>query len=85
MIYDTKLEWVKDFNKYPEEQQKVLLALSHPEYKWRAKERLQAVTGLDREALETALTGLMKEDLVQPSFSKNKNIIFGIKQRVGSK
>ena len=82
MSYQTNLGWVHQLKDFSAEQRKILLALSDDRYKWRAMDRLQAVTGLDRESLDTALTHLMTKDLIRPAFSAKYNIIFGLRERV---
>ena len=67
------------------EQQMIIQALSGDEYEWRTAERLLAVTGLRNEALSAALTQLLREDVVKPSFSKKHNLIFGLRERVEKK
>lgn len=85
MNYNTNLKWLRRFGQFSPEQQKILLALSNEQYKWRAKERLRVVTALEPEVLDNALTQLMKNEIVRPSFSKKKNIVFGLRERVDTK
>ncbi len=66
------------------EQQKIVQALSDAQYQWRSLERLTAVTGLEKEALDAALTQLLKKNIVKPAFGK-RSIIFGLRARVDSK
>jgi len=73
---------MNQIGQFTPEQQKALLALSHDKYKWRTKERLMSVTGLNEASLEKALSELLGEDLIRPSFSREKNIIFGLAERV---
>jgi hypothetical protein len=82
-VYETALIWLKRLGEFSEGEKKVLLALSNTKYKWRTKDRLLDVTGLPPAELESMLAGLIAKDLVRPSFSKNKNIIFGLRERVG--
>lgn len=83
MRYLTNLQWQKNFGNYNNLQQKVLLALSTEEYKWRTKQKLVTATGLKEEELDEVLADLMSNDVIRPSFSKNRNIIFGLRERVG--
>jgi len=83
MGYLTNLNWLQRLDDFTPEEQKVMLGLSDDKYKWRTKDRLKDVTGLDARAFESSLAALIKRDLVRPSFSKNKNIIFGLRERVG--
>ena len=85
MSYQTDLKWLGKLSNFSTEQQKVLLALSDERYKWRAKDRLAAVTALEPEKLDDVLALLIKNDVVRPSFSKNRNIIFGLRERVDPK
>ncbi len=85
MNYNTNLKWLTQFSQFSPEQQKILLALSNEQYKWRAKDRLRAVTALEPEVLDNALAQLMKKNVVRPSFSKKRNIIFGLRERVDTK
>ncbi len=85
MSYQTNLNWVEKLSHFSTEQQKILLALSDDRYKWRAKDRLAAVTALEPGTLDDALAQLIKNNVVQPSFSKNRNIIFGLRERVDPK
>ncbi len=66
------------------EQQKIVQALSDTEYKWRSLKRLAAVTGLKKDALDAALTQLLKKNIVKPAFGK-RSIVFGLRERVGKK
>jgi hypothetical protein len=74
--------WQKRLSDFTTEEQKVLLALSNSKYKWRTRERLLEVTGFDAKTLDTTLSRLIGKDLVRPSFSKKKEIIFGLRERV---
>ena len=85
MSYDIHLGWLSQMQTFSPEQQKVLLALSNEKYKWRAKDRLRAVTALDTTTLDTTLAQLLKQGVVRPSFSKKRNIIFGLRERVDAK
>ena len=82
-VYKTDLTWLQRLGEFSEGEKKVLLALSNAKYRWRTKDRLSDVTGLPPAELESMLAGLIAKDLVRPSFSKNKNIIFGLRERVG--
>ena len=84
MKYNVKgLNWAKNMEQYDEDEQKILLALSHNDYKWRTKERLGSATGLEKTVLEQKLAKLIDNEVVRPSFSKTKNLIFGLTDRVG--
>jgi hypothetical protein len=83
--YRSDLEWQRHLEKFTPEEQKVLLALSHSRYSWRTRDRLLEVTGFDRKTLDTTLSRLISKDLVRPSFSTKKQIIFGLRERVDRK
>lgn len=83
MSYRTDLKWMKDLGRFDETKRKLLLALSHDKYKWRTRNRLIAVTQLSEEEVDDALSNLITEGLVRPSFSKSKDIIFGLRELVG--
>ena len=83
MAYLTNLRWVKNLADFDPEQQKVLLALSHDQYKWRSRDHLLSLTRLESKELDNVLSELIDEDVIRPSFSKKRNIIFGIRERVG--
>jgi hypothetical protein len=80
--YLTKLKWMENLSSLSEPERKVLLALSSANYKWRTRDRLLSVTGLPATDLDSTLAGLIAKEFVRPSFSKNKNIIFGLRERV---
>lgn len=83
MKYLNNLEWSKHLDQFSPTEQRVLLALSHAKYKWRTRERLLEATGLSPESLDSTLSGLISKNLVRPSFSKTKHVIFGLRERVG--
>lgn len=66
------------------EQQKIVLALSDTEYKWRSLKRLAAITALEKDALDGALTQLLRKNIVKPAFGK-RAIVFGLRDRVEKK
>ncbi len=80
--YRNDLEWQRRLDKFSADEQKVLLALSHSRYRWRTRDRLLEVTGFDPKTLDTTLSHLISKDLVRPSFSKQKQVIFGLRERV---
>ena len=84
MGYLTKLEWNKSLSDLSENEQKVLLALSHIKYKWRTRDRLLKVTNLDESTLDKTLSVLIHKSFIRPSFSKKKNLIYGLIGRVGT-
>jgi hypothetical protein len=81
--YKTDLNWLRQIGNFSDEEQKVLLALSHETYKWRTKERLAQSTGLNNERLDPVLADLIGNGYVRPSFSKKRNLIYGLRERVG--
>lgn len=78
-----ELKWTKDFERFDEDEQKVLAALSNEKFDWRSKGALERVTGFDSKKLEKTLANLMKKEVVRPGFSKSKDLIFGLKEIVG--
>ncbi len=79
------LSWIREMPRLNDEQQKVLLALSHDRYIWRTKQGLMNATGLERDQLESALADVIARNLVRPSFSRNGDIIYGlVRARGGS-
>lgn len=83
MYLAKSLEWTSILDQFDEKEKKALLALSHDQYKWRTRDAILKVTGLDGPTLDATLSSLIKKQLVRPSFSKNKNLVFGLKERVG--
>ena len=79
----TDLDWIKSLDEFSDEEQKVMLALSDERYKWRSRARLKVLTDLSTKRLERTLAHLITDDLVRPAFSRNRNIIFGLRERVG--
>ncbi len=75
---------VADAPGYTLEQQKIVQALSGDQFYWRSLKRLSEVTGLEKDALDAALTQLLKRDIVKPAFGK-RSIIFGLRERVDKK
>lgn len=66
------------------DEQKIVQALSGEEYYWRSLNRISEATGLEREALDAAMTQLLRRDIVKPVFGK-RSIIFGLRARVDKK
>lgn len=83
MAYLNKLYWQADLSEFDEKQTKVLLVLSDDKFKWRSKERIAKITGMSDFELDEVLSGLMLRDKLRASISKNKNLIFGLRERVG--
>jgi sugar-specific transcriptional regulator TrmB len=81
--YKTDLDWIAEMGDFSDEEQKVLLALSHEKYSWRTKERLAQATGLPNGRLDSVLSDLIGREYVRPSFSKKRHLIFGRRERVG--
>jgi len=84
MGYLSKLDWNKSLSDLSENEQKVLLVLSHIKYKWRTRDRLLKVTNLEKSTLDKTLSGLIHKSIIRPSFSKKKNLIYGLIQRIGT-
>ena len=82
MPYRTDLAWIKSFDEFSEEEKKVLLALSNEKYKWRSRDRLLELTRLSPKRLDRTLSYLIADDMVRPAFNRERNIIFGLRERV---
>jgi RIO-like serine/threonine protein kinase len=83
MTYRNDLAWIEKIPDYSENERRILLALSHAQYKWRSREKLRSITGIDEKELDATLAKLLQSDVVVPSFSKaTREIIFGLKERV---
>jgi hypothetical protein len=76
------LSWVRELPKFTDDEQKVLLALSDDRYEWRTKRGIARVTGLEDDRVESILAALMTADLVRPSFSQQREVIYGLEERV---
>ena len=83
MGYLNDLNWMKRLDSFTPDQQRLLLALSHDKFKWRTRDRLLEVTGLPPSLLDSTLSELIEQNAVRPSFSRDKNVIFGLRERVG--
>lgn len=84
MRYLTNLLWQNRLSELSENEQKVLLALSSIKYEWRTRKKLLKKTDLDDTKLDKTLSVLISKGFIRPSFSKKKNIIYGLIERVGS-
>ena len=83
MAYLNKLKWQMEFSEYSEPDKKILLVLSHEKYRWRTRERIAKSTGMSESEVDKALEELISKDKVRASISKKKNVIFGLRERVG--
>ena len=83
MPYLTDLDWLTDLGEFSEEERKVMLALSHDKYLWRNRDRLLELTRMSPRKLDRTLGALIGDDLIRPAFSKRRNIVFGLRERVG--
>ena len=83
MPYRTDFKWIEKFSEYSQEEQKVMLALSHDKFKWRNRDRLATLTKIDEKELDGILAKLIQKGDIVPSFGKkSRRIIFGLKERV---
>lgn len=83
MAFDVEnLSWVKQLPRFSDEEQKVLLALSDERYKWRTTKGIVAATGLDKSRVEEALATLIQDGFVRPWFSRNRDLIYGLVERL---
>ena len=85
MIPEQNFEWPNCAKEYSLDEQRILQALSHETYRWRAKDRLLRATGLETDAFDTSLTELIRTGVVKPAFSPKRNIVFGLRERVDRK
>ncbi len=83
MAYKSNFQWAKKLPEFSEDETKILLALSHDEYKWRTKERIVKSTGIPPDQVDSVLSQLIEKDKVRVSMSKQKSVIFGLRERVG--
>jgi hypothetical protein len=83
MAYLSGLKWQAELPQYSDDERKVLLTLSHDKSRWRTKERIAKTTGLPEDRVDSVLSGLMSQGKVRASISKKKNLIFGLRERVG--
>ncbi len=83
MAYKSNFQWAKKLPEFSEDETKILLALSHDEYKWRTKERIVKSTGVPPGQVDSVLSQLIEKDKVRVSMSRQKNVIFGLRERVG--
>lgn len=82
MKYESNLSWQGKLEEFSDIQQKLLLALSPSKYRWRTKNALAKTTGMSGTEVDRVLSELISENLVRASFSKKRNIIFGLIERV---
>ncbi|HZK82882.1 MAG TPA: hypothetical protein VFC46_17495 [Humisphaera sp.] len=83
MAYDVEnLTWVKQWPQLNDDEQLVLLALSDERFQWRTLKGIIAATALDRAVVEEVLAKLIREKLVRPSFSREREIIYGLVDRI---
>lgn len=82
MTYLSNLEWMRNLRDFSEQQQKVLLALSHERFRWRTMPNIAKASGLEQNETEQTISELVEKGLVRPSFSKSKKVILGLRERV---
>lgn len=83
MAYKSNFQWARKLPDYSDDETKVLLALSHDDYKWRTKGRIAKSTGILPGQVDSVLSRLIEKDKVRVSMSKQKTVIFGLRERVG--
>ena len=76
------LKWMTKLTQFDNNEQLVLTELSDDKYKWRTRERLSTLTGMDSSIIDEVLSQLISKGIVRLSKSKKKNIIFGIREIV---
>ena len=84
MPYLDDLDWMSDLDDFSDAERRVLLALSHDKYKWRSRERIRQLTRIRPSRLDRVLSGLLEDDLIEPAFSADRKIVYGLKERVGA-
>ncbi len=84
MAYRSDLDWMSRLDEFSDDETSVLMTLSHERYRWRTRDRVAAVTGLDPKLVDGIFAGLISRGLVRPSVSKRKKIIFGLVEIVGT-
>lgn len=82
MLQD-KPKWTDQLASLSDDEQKVLTALSFEDYGWRTKSGGSKATCIIGADLQKTLSSLMKNDIVRPAISKNKELTFGLKEVVG--
>ena len=82
MTYLSNLEWMRTLQAFSDQEQKVLLALSHGRFKWRTMPNISKASGLSKDEIDRLLSNLIEAGLVRPSFSRAKKVIFGLRERV---
>ena len=83
-MIETQTKPVVDLSGLTTDQQQIVQALSDEQYVWKSLDRISEATGLERDALDVAMTQLLRKDIVKPVFGK-RSIIFGLRSRVDKK
>lgn len=83
MTYLSNLKWMRTLQSFSNQEQKVLLALSHERFKWRTMPSISKASGLSKDEIDHLLSKLIEAGHVRPSFSRAKKVIFGLHERVG--
>lgn len=82
MSYLSELEWFKDFARYDEKTQRVLMALSERQYKFRNLSTLHKVSGMDSFTLDSILKNLESRGVIFIRRHGTTNrIIVGLRER----
>lgn len=82
MTYLSGLKWQANLQTYNEDERKLLLVLSNEKYRWRTKERIATVSGLNEDKVDSILSELISKGTIRASISKKKNVIFGLCERI---
>ena len=82
MPYLSDLEWMNALDDLSVSERKVLLALSHSEHKWRGREPIGKLTHITGKRLDRTLAGLLEAGLIRPGFSKDRQVVYGLEERV---
>ena len=79
--YLSGLEWMEEFASLTDSERKVLVALSREDKRWRSKAGLMKSTQVDESEIDEILAKLLHQNVLTPSFSKAKKIIYRLSER----
>ena len=80
---DRNLGWRQQANQFGQDEQKILLALSHKGWKWHTLDSLQSATRLDHKKFNGALEELLDAGLVTGSYIREtREPIFALVERL---
>ena len=83
---EQNLKWRRRASDFDLDSQKILLALSHKNWKWHTLDSLRSATRLENEEFNSALGKLLAAGLVVSSYIKeNLRPIFALSERVNDR